>query len=140
MRTPPHPPRARSGGFTLIELVIVLIIIGVLAAVAVPRFVDFTDEADEASVQSQAANITAANTINVGACRLKGTGDAECAAIDGACSASNVNSILGSDLDGDIFAVSGGGSPGTQWESSTCTLESNNSNEEADFQLTQTTE
>ncbi len=79
MRTPPQLSRARSGGFTLIELVIVLIIIGVLAAVAAPRFIDFTDEADEAAVQSQANALTAANSINVAACALEKT---ECVTID----------------------------------------------------------
>lgn len=39
----------RSGGFTLIELVIVIVIIAILAAVAVPKFSDRTDSAREAA-------------------------------------------------------------------------------------------
>ena len=126
----------RSRGFTLIELVIVLIIIGVLAAVAAPRFIDFTDEADEASVRSQAANITAANTINVGACRLDKN---DCEEIDGACSNANASQVLASNLDTNVFSVSETAAPGSQWETNTCTLASDNdSTVTADFQLTRT--
>lgn len=41
-------PRARTGGFTIVELVVVMIIIGVLAALAIPRLVG--DKTSEATV------------------------------------------------------------------------------------------
>jgi MSHA pilin protein MshB len=39
----------RAGGFTMIELIMVIIILGILAAVAVPRFLNMNDAALEAS-------------------------------------------------------------------------------------------
>ncbi|TVS11977.1 MAG: type II secretion system protein [Wenzhouxiangella sp.] len=68
--------RNSQGGFTLIELVIVIVILGILAAVAVPRFIDLSTEASEAAVQGVAGSLSSAAAINYAA-SVAGSGDAQ---------------------------------------------------------------
>ncbi len=51
MRTLLRHKTKKNGGFTLVELVIVIIVIGILAAVAIPKFLDFTTDANEAATK-----------------------------------------------------------------------------------------
>jgi len=59
--------RKAQGGFTLIELVIVIVILGILAAVAVPRFIDLSQQADEAAVAGVAGSLSSGAAINYAA-------------------------------------------------------------------------
>lgn len=49
-----------QGGFTLIELMIVVAIIGILAAVAIPAYTDYTVKAKVANIQAAADSVKTA--------------------------------------------------------------------------------
>ena len=52
-----------QGGFTLIELVIIIVVLGILAAVAIPRYQDITGEAKEAAARASLGAVRSGITI-----------------------------------------------------------------------------
>ena len=55
--------RTRAGGFTLIELVVVIALLGILAAFAIPRFVGLEREARVAATLGISGSIRSAATL-----------------------------------------------------------------------------
>jgi MSHA pilin protein MshA len=55
--------KTQQGGFTLVELIVVIVILGILAATALPRFINVTAQATTASVQGFAGGMRSAVAV-----------------------------------------------------------------------------
>ena len=55
----------KNGGFTLIELVVIIVVLGILAAVAIPKLFMVTEEAEKAAVAPMVSSLESALSINV---------------------------------------------------------------------------
>ncbi|MFG0772275.1 type II secretion system protein [Vibrio plantisponsor] len=62
----------RQGGFTLIELVVVIVILGILAVTAAPRFLNLQDDARIAALQGLKGAIDGAAGIVYGKAAIEG--------------------------------------------------------------------
>ncbi|MBE4581405.1 prepilin-type N-terminal cleavage/methylation domain-containing protein [Vibrio navarrensis] len=62
----------RQGGFTLIELVVVIVILGILAVTAAPRFLNLQGDARDASLQGLKGAMQGASGIVYGRAAIDG--------------------------------------------------------------------
>ncbi|WP_350939667.1 prepilin-type N-terminal cleavage/methylation domain-containing protein [Vibrio metschnikovii] len=86
----------KQGGFTLIELVVVIVILGILAVTAAPRFLNLQGDARDASLQGLKGAMQGASGIVYGRAAISGQ-DASASAsisIDGI-SSGNVSLVWG---------------------------------------------
>lgn len=58
---------AGQGGFTLIELVMVIVILGILSAIALPKFIDLSSQASSAAANGVAGALSAGSATNFAA-------------------------------------------------------------------------
>lgn len=75
-----------QGGFTLIELVVVIVLLGILGVTALGRFQDLSGNAEAAAISGVVSEISAAAAINYSAGIVTGT------------NAVNINSTSGADI------------------------------------------
>ncbi|MGR5069511.1 type II secretion system protein [Vibrio alfacsensis] len=62
----------RQGGFTLIELVVVIVILGILAVTAAPRFLNLQDDARNSALEGLKGAINGASGIVYGKAAIEG--------------------------------------------------------------------
>ncbi|WP_158120261.1 type II secretion system protein [Vibrio metoecus] len=72
----------RQGGFTLIELVVVIVILGILAVTAAPRFLNLQNDARQASLQGLKGAIDGAAGIVYGRAAINGLETAPSGSVD----------------------------------------------------------
>lgn len=65
-------PQRAQGGFTLIELIVVIVILGILAATALPKFSDLSGDARAASLNAAAGAVKSATAMVHGQTLING--------------------------------------------------------------------
>ncbi|MFA0414355.1 type II secretion system protein [Vibrio renipiscarius] len=85
----------RQGGFTLIELVVVIVILGILAVTAAPRFLNLQDDARNASLEGLKGAMAGAAGIVYGSAAINGLEAVSSAQVSGAQGSGDIDIAFG---------------------------------------------
>ena len=94
-----------NGGFTLIELVVVIALLGILAAFAIPRFASLESEARTATILGLAGSVRSASTLAHGL--FLATGSPATVTMEGATIANTNGYPDATDIDDTLVDTSG---------------------------------
>ena len=85
----------KQGGFTLIELVVVIVILGILAVTAAPKFLNLQDDAKVSAVKGLAGGMKGAAGIVYGKAAIQGVDRADTLTVVSSADGTNVDTIYG---------------------------------------------
>ena len=85
----------KQGGFTLIELVVVIVILGILAVTAAPRFLNLQDDARNASLEGLKGAMAGATGIVYGRAAINGVEGNNPGAVSGGAAGQDITTVFG---------------------------------------------
>jgi MSHA pilin protein MshA len=85
----------KQGGFTLIELVVVIVILGILAVTAAPRFLNLQDDARNASLEGLKGAMQGAAGLVYGRAAIDGVENVQDGAVSGAQGQNDIQTVFG---------------------------------------------
>lgn len=87
--------KRQQGGFTLIELIMVIVILGILAAFALPRFANLGGDAREASINGALGAVKSASSIVHAAALARNTVGTTSTPVNVPLEGTNISTVFG---------------------------------------------